>query len=343
MRKFLNILLTLVIAMLAVFSLTACSPDDDGVKSNAKGLLINKVKGVYIIYDYVPETELTDGVLDIGKILTDEGYSGEFKIKKGAFSGNTDIVKLIVPDTVKEIAKGAFEKMKNLKELEVPYIGKTINSDAYYRESADAVDKSVNAEKTLAHFFGAEEYAEGKQITVAGTTCYMPVTLDTITVNATKYYQDPNQVKEEYYSIPKDALSGATNIKKVNLKGTYLGAIGENAFSGCTALTTITIPATVEIIYKDAFKGCTKLESVIIDSQTANKSLVIKEGVFSGCAKMNFIGTGTVTNLTLDVSKIASVGKNAFNFGRENVEYNVAGGTIDNLANALGDTKIVNA
>ena len=63
MRKFLNILLTLVIAMLAVFSLTACSPDDDGVKSNAKGLLINKVKGVYIIYDYVPETELTDACL----------------------------------------------------------------------------------------------------------------------------------------------------------------------------------------------------------------------------------------------------------------------------------------
>ena len=342
MRKFLNILLTLVIAMLAVFSLTACSPDDDGVKSNAKGLLINKVKGVYIIYDYVPETELTDGVLDIGAILSAEGYSGEFKIKKGAFSGNTDIVKLIVPDTVKEIAKGAFEKMKNLKELEVPFIGKTINADAYYAESADAVDKSVDAEKTLAHFFGAEEYAEGKQITVAGTTCYMPVTLTTVTVNATKYFEDPNGVKGAFYSIPKDAFNGATNLKTVNLKGAYLGAIGENAFSGCTALNTITIPATVKTIYKDAFKGCTKLESVILDSQMANKSLTVKEGVFSGCNKMNFIGTGTAVDLNLDVNKIASVGKNAFDFGRENVKYNVVG-TIENLTNALGETKIVNA
>ena len=342
MRKLLNILLTIVIATLAVFSLTACSSYDDGIKSNAKGLLINKVKGVYIIYDYVPETELTDGVLDIGAILEDEGYEGEFKIKKGAFSGNTDIVKLIVPDTVKEIAKGAFEKMKNLKELEVPYIGKTINSDAYYRESADAVDKAVDAEKTLSHFFGADEYAEGKQITVAGTTCYMPVTLDTITVNATKYYQDPNEVKENYYSIPKDAFSGATNIKKVNLKGAYLGAIGENAFSGCTALSTITVPATVKTIYKDAFKGCTKLESVIIDSQMTDKSLVVKEGVFSGCIKMNYIGSGAVENLTLDFGKVASADKNAFDFGRENAQYNVVN-TIENLTIALGETKIVNA
>ena len=38
----------------------------------------------------------------------------------------------------------------------------------------------------------------------------------------------------------------------------------------------------------------------------------------------------------------ASVGKNAFDFGRENVKYNVVG-TIENLTNALGETKIVNA
>lgn len=337
MKKFINILLTLIMAMLAVFSLTACAETDDGVNVNVKGLLINKVKGVYTIYGYNPEKELTDGVLDIGAILEEKNYTGEFKIKKGAFSGNSDIVKLIVPDCVKEIAKGAFEKMQNLQELEVPFIGKNVNSDAYYRESADAVDKSVDSERTLAHFFGAEEYAQGKKITVAGTTCYMPVKFDTVTVNATVSYTDPNGVKGDQYSIPMDAFSGATNLKTVNLKGAKLVAIGENAFKGCTALKAITIPATVKTIYKDAFNGCTALTTVLFDGQMTNASLTLKEGVFSGCVKMNYIGAGTASNLTIDLSKLATAGKNSLDFGRENVEYTITG-SIANLENALGDT-----
>lgn len=45
--------------------------------------------------------------------------------------------------------------------------------------------------------------------------------------------------------------------------------IGENAFSGCSYLTAITIPKTVTWIGQDAFKNCNKLETVNISDLTA--------------------------------------------------------------------------
>lgn len=46
-------------------------------------------------------------------------------------------------------------------------------------------------------------------------------------------------------------------------------AIGENAFSGCSNLTSITIPKTVTSIGQDAFAGCTNLVTVNITDLTA--------------------------------------------------------------------------
>ena len=45
-------------------------------------------------------------------------------------------------------------------------------------------------------------------------------------------------------------------------------AIGNNAFSGCTGLTSLTIPASVRVIRLEAFNGCTNLTSVTCMSTT---------------------------------------------------------------------------
>ena len=55
--------------------------------------------------------------------------------------------------------------------------------------------------------------------------------------------------------------------------------IGENAFSGCSGLTSVTIPNTVTTIGNNAFCGCSGLTSIVIPSSVTS----IGEGAFWGC------------------------------------------------------------
>ena len=330
MKKFLNILLAVIMLTVAAVSLVGCS-DDATSNARAKGLVVNKNKdtGIYTVVSY----NGTEKELDLGKMLKDKGYSGEFKIKKGAFADNATIETLIIPNSVVEIQKGAFEKMIALKSLEVPFVGKTVNADAEYKESAPAEDKSVGSERTLAHFFGADKFKNSVSVTIAGTQCEVPGGFNTITVNATKYFDDPNDVKPEYYSIPYDAFSGATNLKFVTLKGDQLGAIGENAFSGCDYITSITIPVKVKVIHENAFENCDNLKEVkFADGASA---IEIKDNAFKGCAKMDTFDSDTAK--TVNLSKVSVIGDGALDFGRD-AEYSVSGYTGD-LAKVFGETK----
>ena len=78
--------------------------------------------------------------------------------------------------------------------------------------------------------------------------------------------------------------------------------IGDYAFNGCTALTSITIPDSITSIYGWTFGDCTGLASITIpDSVT-----YIDGGAFSGCSKLkNVYYTGTQEqwyNINIDMS-----------------------------------------
>ncbi len=265
MKKLFRVLLILALAVACSLSLFACGDGNDEV--GTKGIKCKKIDGVYTIYDYVE-----DGisVLNLADCL-EEGVTN-VRIKKGAFSGNNTLTKIIVSDKITEIDKGAFENMNSLESLEVPFIGKTANSDAYYAESKKDVDKATDSARTIAHFFGDTEYGMGVPVTInynenASTTCYMPLTFTEVIVNATSEY-----------SIPMYAFNGAVNLTSVKLVGN-IDAIGEYAFSGCKEIKSIEIPATVKTIYKGAFKDCAKLATLTVGE---GATLVVKDEAFVG-------------------------------------------------------------
>lgn len=336
MKRIFNRLLTIMLVAVSVLTLVACDGLSNGDIIESKGLLIKKdYNGDYVISKYTEDT-LTGGVLDIGAILDEKQISGNIRVKAGAFDGNNNVKTLIISSKVTEIDAGAFRNMKALEKLEVPFIGKTANADAFFNQTASATDKSVDSERTLAHYFGSDSYDEGRAITVAGKTVYMPVNFNTITVNATKGHDVvlEDGTTDNFYSIPYDAFNGATNLTSITLKGDKLVEIGENAFNGCTGLKQITIPATVKTIYKNAFNGCTKLNTVTIEAN----DLVIKEGAFSGCSAMDKFNSSVAK--TIDLTNIKSIGEDALDFGRK-VDFNVNQANIEDseLTLALGDTK----
>lgn len=107
-----------------------------------------------------------------------------------------------------------------------------------------------------------------------------------------------------YYNLPED-LDFADPVVEVTYMGTrgtdyrneYAGhvvipptvtywgttyrvtSIGKDAFSGCYALKSVTIPGTVEIIRGNAFGDCTGLTSIRIPEGVK----VIGDFAFSGC------------------------------------------------------------
>ena len=103
----------------------------------------------------------------------------------------------------------------------------------------------------------------------------------------------------------------------------YVSQIGESAFSGCSGLTSITLPKYLTSIKAWAFAGCSSLTSIEIPEMVTS----IENSTFSGCSSLTsieipekvtsigkeaFKGCGGLTSITLP-KDLTSIGWGAFN------------------------------
>ena len=89
-------------------------------------------------------------------------------------------------------------------------------------------------------------------------------------------------------SIGDNAFNGCTSLTSVTIPNNVT-SIGEEAFDACTSLTNVTMGTNVTSIGEEAFYGCTSLTSVTIP----NSVISIGDAPFAGCTSLRAITVDT--------------------------------------------------
>ena len=100
--------------------------------------------------------------------------------------------------------------------------------------------------------------------------------------------------------IRNNAFSGCSGLTSITIPN-RVTFIGEGAFKDCTGLTSITIPNSVLSIYDSAFSGCSGLKTITIP----NSVLSIYNSAFSGCSGLTSI---TIPNSVISINDSAFKG-----------------------------------
>ena len=141
-------------------------------------------------------------------------------------------------------------------------------------------------------------------------------------------------------SIGNDAFSKCLSLTSITIPNSVT-SIGEWAFFDCSSLTSITIPNSVTSIGVNAFNGCSSLTSITIP----NSVTTIGNGAFAGCSSLTsitipnsvtsigglaFSGCSAMTSITIPNS-VTSIGDYAFWYCE-----NLTSVTIPNSVTSIG-------
>ena len=201
----------------------------------------------------------------------------------GAFSDCTALTSIEIPASVETIGNTAFSDCSSLATVtfEKGSRLKTIGNNAYYRcTSLTSIEIPASVEtiekKAFMHCssLATVTFEKGSQLkTIAGdsydgafsdctalTSIEIPASVETIEATAFKRCSKLATVTFEKGSQLKTIGGGYSSSSHFGTYSDYYGA-----FSDCSSLTSIEIPASVETIEATAFKRCSKLTTVTFE------------------------------------------------------------------------------
>lgn len=176
-------------------------------------------------------TEFPTGLAGNAKLGTIKFFENTTSIAAGAFKGCTALTKATVPTGVEIIGESTFEGCTALASLTLPSSVKTVGDKAFKGCSA-LVETSLSAIENI------------------GTEAFAGTGLTSAKISATTLGEKSFRDCPELTAI---TLGSATTIPA-------------EMFAGCTAITTVTIPASVQTIGASAFEGCSKLATLTLGS-----------------------------------------------------------------------------
>lgn len=168
--------------------------------------------------------------------------------ERGAFAGCTTLISIVIPNSVQKIGSLAFKDCKSLTSVTIPDSVQTIGWNAFSGCSSLASVTIPNSLQEIAAFSGCSS-------------------LTSVTI--------PDSVRTIGYS----AFSGCSSLTSVTIPDS-VQEIGNSAFLECSSLTSISIPSSVKRIDEFAFGGCSALRKVKIDGNPEISSGTFGHTVF---------------------------------------------------------------
>ena len=215
-----------------------------------------------------------------------------------AFYKSTNVENLILPNTLITIGEEMFYQSK-LKTVVIPANATTIGNSAFEQcASLISIDIPANVETIgTAVFWGCSSlttvtFEKGSQLkTIGGGSSYYGAFSDCTALTSI-------EIPASVETIGASAFKGCSKLatvtfeKESQLKTIGGGSYSSGAFSDCTALTSIEIPASVETIEAAAFKGCSSLATVTFENGSQLKTIgggSSYYGAFSYCTALTSI------------------------------------------------------
>ena len=206
-------------------------------------------------------------------------------IKAGAFEGNKDIQKVILPNSIEYIYENAFKNCSNLQEINlpnslmfigesafeecislktvtIPYLVETVSAKAFYKCNSLKDVTVVSENESIQRTIGAMAFSECE-------------TLQTVTIG--------NSVE----TIENNAFSKNPKLEAVNI-GDDVTTIGDESFYACESLKTLTVGKNATTLGTKAFAYCTALEYAKFDDGLTT----IGQEAFSHCSFLKTIQVG---------------------------------------------------
>ena len=288
---------------------------------------------------------LSNCLIDTNDDLTDYTIKdGTRIIANNAFYGCTSLTSVTIGNSVTSIGESAFKNCTGLTSVTIPDSVTSIGDSAFYgctSLTSVTIGNSVTSigesafknctSLTSVNYSGTK--SQWKAITIGSDNSYLTRAFikctdgiigngNTVTVDSVIYRLNDDYTAQviSYSGTPGNiTISECVSYESYTFKVT---SIGSSAFSGCTSLTSVTVPNGVTSIGSSAFSGCTSLTSVTIGNSVTS----IGDSAFSDCASLTsitipnsvttignnaFSGCSSLTSVTIPNS-VESIGDNAF-------------------------------
>jgi len=263
--------------------LTSVTINSNAIVSKSYGYSYVDPEGMQRLFgEQVREYIIGDGVTSIGSY---------------AFAGCSNLTSITIPESVTSVELSAFRDCPNL-----PVIDNIRYADTYLVGAVDKTQSTYNI-KDGTRFIGDNAFVGCSAL----TSITIPESVTSIGWFAFERCSGLTSINipESVTNIGIYVFAGCTSlpvIDNIRYAGTYLVEavnkaqstynikegtrfIGYDAFSGCSALTSITIPESVTSIGFAAFSGCSALTSITIPESVTS----IDDYVFNGCSALTSV------------------------------------------------------
>lgn len=187
------------------------------------------------------------------------------RICENAFYRNSKVTKIVVPNTVTEIENGAFSGCTAVTDVELPFIGNTLDSTSGFKTvfneaTTNIVNIKINQgtkviEGAFKNLKAVKKIELPNTIKVVASSAFEECSFLEVITNL------PTNLERIYSSTFKGCKELKADII-LSLINDNLKVIDKLAFANCQQLTEITIPDNVISLGAGVFNGCSKLKSI---------------------------------------------------------------------------------